>query len=159
MLGSGKGAVVKRKQKNKQTKEPDYIADLPLHLLSFGSAVEKERDTCRKFIIDAMEKYDDAVYDAVIDATPKEVIVAMKVGRDAIVDQVDSILSVACSCAAEEIPSPSVENMLGNLDDREAGEFLGQFISDMHAGDQYALLSSLVHNLSRDAREQLEALT
>jgi hypothetical protein len=149
----------KKTVKKKTSTSPEYITDLPLHLLTFGMAVENERDTCRKFLTDAMETYDDAVYDAVIDATPKDVIEAMKKGREAIIGNADSILSVACSCASEEIPAPTINAMLEDMGEREAGEYIACIVSEMHANGQYAFLSTFLHNLTRGAREQLETLT
>lgn len=141
-------------------KTPEYIDNLPEHLSAFGRAIWRDRDTCRKLLVGALETYDDAVYDAVINATPKEVLDVMKKGREAILTHVDSILSIACDCAGDHVRPPST--LAGVIEEeapREAGETIGAVLSDMRAINQREFLQGFLFSLTPDARGMLEAWT
>ena len=137
---------------------PDWLATLPDNLKEFGEAVHNERATCRKLLDDALEAYDDAVYDVVIDGTPKDVLTAMKKGRDSITEHADSILAIAASCAEDTIDTKTIFDIMreGFDDDiRNLGDLIGCVISEGRALEQAMLCQTLVRSLSLDARETL----
>ncbi len=137
---------------------PDYIDTLPEHLGAFGAAVWRERDVCRRQVDEAMKAYDEAVYDAVLDATPKDVLEVMKTKRESVLATVDDILSIACSCAGDQVSPPST--LAGVIEEdapREAGETIGAVCSDMHANAQEGFLQGFVDSLTPDARNALWA--
>jgi hypothetical protein len=137
---------------------PDWLMTLPDHLDEFGTALHLERKNCVKLLTEAMEEYDDAIYDAVLDATPKDVLEAMKKGREGITSQADAILAIACSCAEDHAPNLTQETILerGIADDPGSlGEGIGCALSAGCALEQSMLCRALVHNLSKDAREAL----
>jgi hypothetical protein len=142
----------------RKEKRAEYVDNLPDHLSLFGRAIWKERDTCRKFLVDAMEEYDDKIYDTVIDATNKDVLAAMKSGREAILTHADSILSIACDCAGDNVPAITAGSVLAEAeadDPRNLGELIGCTLSDMRSLGQDMACKALAGSLSPDAREAL----
>jgi len=150
----------KAKKLPPKEKRAEYIDTLPEHLSAFGRAVWKERDTCRKLLADAMEEYDDKVYDAAIDAATNkigpDVLAAMTSGREAILAHADSILAIACDCAVDHVATPrTMSDIIDEEAPREAGETIGFAVSYMHANEQEWLLQSLARSLTSDARKAL----
>lgn len=146
------------KRKKKQDPTPDWIENLPDHLSEFGDAIWQERDTCRKLLADAMEEYDDKIYDAVIDTEPKNVLAVMKSGREAIIAHAESILSIACDCAGDHVEARTAEDILTESaedDPRDLGDRIGSLLSDMRSLGQDMTCKALVGSLSPDAREAL----
>jgi hypothetical protein len=135
---------------------PDWILNLSDHLDGFGSAIQQSRAECRKRVADALSEYDDAVYDAVLDGTPKDVLEAMKKGQEDILDLSDSILETACNCAEDHIEAPpSVLDIITGHPAREAGDDINAALCEADALWQYEFCQSLVRNLTHDAREAL----
>lgn len=146
---------VKSRQPVKES-YPDWILTLPDHLDEFGTAIHKERGTCVKLLTEALEEYDDKIYDAVLDATPKEVIAAMKGGRESITSQADAILAIACACAEDHIEAPpTVLDIITGTSAREAGDDINAALCEADSLWQYEFCQTLVHNLTHDAREAL----
>jgi hypothetical protein len=144
------------KRKVKKSPAPDYITSLPDHLSAFGGEVYASRDLCRKFLADALEAYDDAVYNQVLAGKPKDVLEAMTKGREGILTHADSILSVACDCAGDHVAGPrSVQESIDEEGCRESGETFGASLSDMRSLEQIDFCRGLVGSLSPDAREAL----
>lgn len=144
-----------------QPKRPAWL-ELPEHLGEFSKAVEQERKACVKLLTDAMESYDDAVYDAAIDAAKNKigpaVLAAMNAGREAILAKADDILAIACTCAEDHVPAMTVGSVLARAeedDPRNLGELIGASLSDMRSLSQDMACKSLVGSLSSDAREAL----
>ena len=141
-------------------KRAEYVDTLPDHLSAFGRAIWRDRDTCRKLLDDAMEEYDDKVYDAAIDAATNkigpDVLAAMTSGREAILTHADSILAIACDCAGDHVSAPSTRRGSSKRKPpRAAGETIGCSVSAMHSNEQEWFLQSFVDSLTPAARDAL----
>jgi hypothetical protein len=144
------------KRKAEKSPAPDYITGLPDHLEMFGGAVFNEHQTCLKLLTDALEEYDDAVYDQVLDGKPKDVLEAMTKGRESILTHVDSILSIACDCAVDHVAGPrTLADTIDEEGEATLGELIGANLSESGSLAQYMFCRSLAGSLSPDAREAL----
>lgn len=149
---------VKAPSKPDKDRMPEWLDTLPEHLERFGRALNKARKLCVELLEEAMEEYDDKIYDAVLDATPKDVLEAMNKGRGDVTGQVDSILAIACACAEDHAPNLTKDALLAQgveEDPRGLGEAIGCAISESPALAQDMLCTALVGSLSSDARESL----
>lgn len=143
-------------RKVEKSPAPAYIASLPDHLGRFGGAMIDSRELCRKLLADAVEEYDDVVYDQVLDGTPKDVLEAMTKGRESILAHADSILSIACDCAGDHVAGPrTLADMIDEEGEATLGELIGANLCESGSLSQYMFCRGLVGSLSLDAREAL----